>query len=511
MIRTQQEINNLYQQFRAAYPDGTRIDYAGQYPGECLSKEKRWLDTLRNGYVNGPMAAPASTNGFGDGYWLDPPAMVTEFFDPQPYNPNGSYPLGSLFVYTKSGHIGTLLDNQPGQPTALVYQQNADPEGSGAHTAQRGKARIDGILVIRVAQPAVHAPYTPTTDGFPKHLQLVRTTHEWDCNRTDFNDRAAHPIQQYNEGYDFVAQGLYTTQDGNKYYSPDMQNSGGFHIGDCDWYKAPAPVYTPPAAPVTAPLAEKYELITTVVYFPSAQDAKERSSKALGTIDAGTYIVVGRDEQAVKLSKDNRTDIGWINTFDNKIEEPKPVEVLQPAVEVQPTLPVDAPATDINLPVDLPAAPITEVSNPLPTGPKPQYNWIREDRLPVRLTSTNTLPVQMIDLEGKWPSQKLPAKKTEEYSMYADVDGTRYFIMERCRVHGWMFGVSENFLPKLPKATAYDRNANGKYDIVDVFEGFIDFGSKHFKQAVTTSAPKIEQVRQRTTKFIDGFSARKKQ
>jgi hypothetical protein len=103
------------------------------------------------------MGAPASTNGYGDGYWKDAPATGREFFDPQPYDPNATYPLGSLFVNTRSHHIGTLKDNQPGHPTAS--SMNRTPTLTApAHEAQRDKSRIDGILVLRVAPAAPPAP-----------------------------------------------------------------------------------------------------------------------------------------------------------------------------------------------------------------------------------------------------------------------------------------------------------------------------------------------------------------
>jgi hypothetical protein len=158
------------------------------------------------------------------------------------------------------------------------------------------------------------------------------------------------------------------------------------------------------------------------------------------------------------------------------------------------------------------------VSNTLPTGVKPQYNWIRDDRSAITLTSTNTVPVQMLDLEGKWPPQKLPAKITEEYTMYADVKGVRYYIMERCRVHGWMFGVSENFLPKLPKATYFDQDADGRYDIVEIIDtqlgNFIDFTSRSYQtiqDVIKPLAPKVVQASTRIGKTIEGITARKKQ
>jgi hypothetical protein len=326
-MKTQAEINDLLHQFMSNPTiNNQRVEYYG-YPGECLSLAKRWLDVVRNGYLNGPMAAPPATApgslGWGSDYWLNPPALLQELFDKQTYNPNAAYPAGSLFVNLATHHIGIMLDNQPGAGSAYVYHQNANPDHSPAHSGTRSKVNIDGILVLKVAPVAPPRPlYVATTDGFPKHLQLVRNASKWDCNRTDFNDRAAHPIEQHTEGYDFTAVALYTTQDGNRYYSPDMQNSGGFHIDDCDWYKAPSSPYVPPAAPLRPVLVTPYPVIKKLMVFETAEDAKGRRNYTGIDVEPGDYIEIERIESAVLLSKDNKTDIGWINTFDNKLRSP---------------------------------------------------------------------------------------------------------------------------------------------------------------------------------------------
>src|SRR4051812_3548374 len=102
-MRTQSEIDTLLKQLITTY-QGLKVDYWG-YPGECLSFNKRWIDTLRNGFVGGPMSAPPSNNGLGSGYFIAPPAQVKELFDEQPYNHNADYLAGSMFTYSGSGHI----------------------------------------------------------------------------------------------------------------------------------------------------------------------------------------------------------------------------------------------------------------------------------------------------------------------------------------------------------------------------------------------------------------------
>jgi hypothetical protein len=170
-MATQAQIDSLLQQFMHRY-NGQKPDYWG-YPGECLSLNKRWVDILVNGRLDGPMQAPASNNGYGTGYWVSPPALINQLFVKQNYDPNASYPAGSMFTYMSSGHIGIMMNNQPGSGTALVYQQNADPDGSPAHLAQRAKSRINGILVLKVDAPA--PPPSQPTQGA---IEMINTAEE---------------------------------------------------------------------------------------------------------------------------------------------------------------------------------------------------------------------------------------------------------------------------------------------------------------------------------------------
>lgn len=157
---TQAEANQLLDQFKAVYA-GQKADYYG-YLGECLSLNKRWLDTLINksvpGLNKGKQQAPASGNGKGSGYYTNfanLPALHP-YFTPEPWNPAKTYPRGSMVVYSPTSHIA-IYENS-GATAATVFEQNADPDSSAAHTAQRGNSRIDGILILKIDAPAPPAP-----------------------------------------------------------------------------------------------------------------------------------------------------------------------------------------------------------------------------------------------------------------------------------------------------------------------------------------------------------------
>lgn len=191
-------------------------------------------------------------------------------------------------------------------------------------------------------QPAPLPPYS-TEAMAPHRLQLTQASSKWDCNRTDFEDRRTHPISEFPAGYDFVANATYTTLDGNRYYVDDVQNSGGFHIGDCTDYVAPVVPYVPPTAPVKGTPAERYTLHTTLMTFPTANDA-QFSTNAQQTLRPKKYYVWNKQDKIYQLGEDNSHEpVGnWVNTKFNVREvpksvkvEPKPVTVLHKPSDVK--------------------------------------------------------------------------------------------------------------------------------------------------------------------------------
>jgi hypothetical protein len=523
-MATQAHINDLVNSIVNSYT-GDRIGYHGGFSGECTSPVKYYVEAVTG------RTAPYMANDRADGWGTNFPGELAPYFTHEVYQPGKAYPRGTILTWN-SPHIAMVLGHD-GSNTVTVFEQNADPEGSPCKTVSRiinnqwhtCNYAFVPIIEAPVAVPVSPSNYMSYTSQIPTKLQRTNKiqTHWWNLSNPTGDINNFHPAATLNVNTEFPIGGYATNRNFPMYryamnpddyaraVSGDYSTNNGINVSDLEDIPAPPP-YVPPAAPLRPVLVTPYPVIKKLMVFETAEDAKGRRNYTGIDVEPGDYIEIERIESAVLLSKDNKTDIGWINTFDNKIEEPKPVEILQPATPpAQPTLPVDAPPTDITIPVDLPAPPVTDMSNTLPTGVKPQYNWIRDDRSAITLTSTNTVLVQMLDLEGKWPPQKLPAKITEEYTMYADVKGVRYYIMERCRVHGWMFGVSENFLPRLPKATYFDQDADGRYDIVEIIDtqlgNFIDFTSRNYQKiqdVIKPLAPKITPVTKNTKQFIDG-------
>jgi hypothetical protein len=443
-MRSQTDIDALLKQLMDIY-NGLLVDYWG-YPGECLSYAKRWLDTLRNGVVNGPMAAPASPNGYGDGYYSAPPLMVKEYFeaDLQPYDHNADYPAGSLFTYSGSHHIGILLNNNPGQPYATVSHQNANPDHSPVHTGQRDKTKIDGILPIRVARPA--APYTMTVQPFPSRdrYKVRPGMQKWDLDQPNFQAIKDNPIGHAGDDtYIWVTDWL-TRSDLPQYtyYLEDGSKHQGWNRNDLELSPIP---YVPPAPPISATPVEFYTLITNVMRFSSPTDALHHQNYQ-GDLTEGQYIVIAKQEKAYNLSDDNMKDRGWwINIDDNRIPDPTPpapqqdTDIVHPEVE-----PVDFPATI--------------------EQPKIVSHSLRADGAVVMYQATNSQPIEIKDYQtGREPITMQPYNYSSETGKNAPVPLVSTFTVERYRVRrtqkvakaGWFYGVPMSALElyELPEAT----------------------------------------------------------
>ena len=523
-MRTQAEINALLDQLMATY-DGQRPDYWG-YAGECLSYNKRWIDTLRNGYVGGPMSAPPAPNGYGSSYWISPPGAVSELFSKEAYDPNRQYPRGSMFTWSGSGHIGILLDNQPGAPTALVSHQNADPDGSPVHTSQRSKARIDGILIIRVAAPAPVAPAAPqppytVIETYPggKLIRLNKPANLWGMNYREFEYMASHPVEAHAAGEVWTVTNKVAHVNGHHYYRREGQVDG-FNVADCDDYTPP-----PPAPPRPIPQLYNYTVITRVMRFTSATDALHHQNVS-GDIEAGEYIVISKQDNAYNLSDDNMKDRGWwVNTADN---------VIAPIPDLTPVPQQD---TDIVHPE------VEPVDMGIPTipadAPKIVTRSLRPDGAVVLYRATNMHPVEIRDYQsGQATITMQPYNyssatgKNELVPLVATfvVDGSEYGLTQKVKKLGFLYGVPMDIcelyvpvpatepteaivLPTRTHLSPLDHNADGKVDLRDFTDGigdFIDFTGKWFKDVSTTIIPKATVSKQRIGKAIDGFTARKK-
>lgn len=407
------------------------------------------------------------------------------------------------------GHTGWATGNVNSSQFELLEQNGQTGNGLGEggdaiRVRWVDKSRIAGVLrFIPVAQPvASPAPKYQLTETYPQGRQIrlnKQPTNLWGMNY-DFDIMSRNPVEVHNAGEVWTVTTKVHHIDGYDYYRRDGQIDG-FNVADCDDYTPPAPPVAPqvintPNVPV--PKVEQYPVITKLMVFDTAEDAKGRRNYTGTDIEPDTYIVIQKDEQAYLLSKNNRTDIGWVNTYDNKPPAPEPV---------QPTLPVDAPATDETLPVDLGPAILSPVEPPV-SLPKLQFEMIN----PIMLSAAITAPKTYTDLENpKNPNViELTPGKAVEYSMKA-WNGSEYFYVPTfCMKKGWRHGIPEADLA-LPTSThrpnRMDVNRDGKVNLFDISDGIQDFIwtplKRTYQQYATpeTLKPLVDKSKQ----FIDGY------
>lgn len=499
-MRNQQEIDSLLQQLIAQYA-GQRPDYYG-YAGECLSLVKRWVDVVRNGNLNGAMGAPPSTDGWGSGYWSQPPEVISELFEKQGYDGNAIYPAGSLFVNVRTHHIGILLDNQPGSNYAHVFQQNANPDGSAAHTGDRLKANIDGILVLKVAAPQPVVTHQITDYSSPIKYNVAEGYNEWDLSGNTFAEVASHPVDTAGPNKVIDVQAVLHIQGSDleqyQYYLEDRNSLRGWNSADCSPYVAPAKPYQPPAKPIEIPGVTYYTVLPDVIKsYATADDAKR--DNPTGVKAKGQYIELQRDGQAVKLVKSNSDINGdfWVNDYENKVDKP-----------AAPALPV------VSQPVDAPPI-LTQVVNitPTPTADKLNYGWIRDDHQPVWFHTLNVSPQVFKDLEhpDTVSPASLPANKNVRFSMWTQKGNVTYFIPTLSVAQGNRHGIPETILheigPDLPQPnilTTVEEDTKTWFD-------FIETEGKRAYTLIRDITPvKISQTTVKAKQFIDGFKAGRK-
>lgn len=503
-MRDQATINDLLQQCIAQYA-GQRPDYYG-YAGECLSLAKRWVDIVKNGNLNGQMQAPASSDGWGSGYWSNPPVLIGELFDRQGYDPNADYPAGSLFVNVRSHHIGILVSNNPGQATATVFEANADPDGSPAHTAQRSKSRIDGILVIKVAAPPPPAPAVThhVTDYSAPIKYLVGEGHnKWDLSGNTFADVAAHPVDTAGPNKVITVTAVLhiigSDLEQYQYYLEDRNNLQGWNSQDCSPYVEPPKPYQAPAAPLPIPQVNYYDLQTTVAYFDTATDA-QKDINAKGTVNKGKYVLLKSDGMARQITKNNADTVTyWINDLDNKV----------PEVAATPTLPVDPPAPKTE-PVNDTSATSTIIADvtPIKQAKPVEWGWLNPDHSPTVFRYKGTTPVPIKDLEGLKPSLTMNAGLQGPISRYTMVNGTEYLIPDSEFKKGNAYGIPSMLMEPLdlPQKVEYQATQTEEKWLT-----YLETGFSSARRLITDITPmQLDKAAYRTKQLIDGFKAGRK-
>lgn len=411
---------------------------------------------------------------------------------------------------TQPGHIGIATGN--GDPNSVeILEQNGLGSGTGLGRDAIGTRMIPRnriactLRYIPVALPLLHFDVQPIAR---KTIALITADNLYGFDFTSTADMDTHPLGQYPKGYQETVTAIATRSDGTEYYLVEPTSRSGFNRANCQDYVAPIP-YTPPAAPLPIPKVEYYDLVTTVMTFKDSESATYKQN-AQGTIDAGTYIVLESTASAKHLIKKNTDKTSyWIHTSDNvkpaKAVEPIPEPVVEAAPQITPvviTPVVEAEAQD---------TPIM-LTNEVKDKPKPNYYWIDErNHFPVRLRSTNSIPIPIHDLDRDHADQQLPPHWEGDYSMWAEVNGITYFLPDKTRKSGWMYGVSEDMVTEIKPRL--DINRNGISDTAEIgvnWDKFVDIIPRWVSKTAPVIIPKVSQTTTKIGKTIDGFVAKRK-
>lgn len=231
------------------------------------------------------------------------------------------------------------------------------------------------------AEPDI--PRFTVTETYPvgKQIRLNKQpTNLWGMNY-DFDQMVKNPVEVHNVGEIWTVTNKVHHSNGYDYYRREGQVDG-FNVLDCDDYTPPAP-YVPPAPPVEAKLAERYELVVDLLAYSSPIDAAMQKTPK-GELKAGKYIVWSRENDMINLTTDNGKDQNqWIDPKKN-------------VVPIAPVVPPKIVTTIQEAAKDIP------VIRPIERDKwKASIASFNIDRSPEYFWATNASQMLIKDLEGK--------------------------------------------------------------------------------------------------------------
>jgi hypothetical protein len=505
-----------FDDFRNNHPTGSRVgDDSLVASGEETERTKYQCVSLVKAYIRECYNLEPGAWGNAIHYWTrTAQPLLTKFQQVS----NSEAQKGDIVILwgvnnNPLGHIGIATGGLTATTVDILEQNGSTGGGTGTgqdaiRTRWVARSRVAGLLrPVAVAQPVAtpssYMSYTPAS-GVKRANKII--TNWWNLNNptADINNfRIANtltlhtpfPIGGYAVNRNFPQyRYAMTPEDYQRAVSGDYSTNNG--INEADLEDIPVPPYVPPAAPEPVKLAERYTVITRLMAFSNADDARGHQN-VQRDIEPGEYYVFSKVDKCYNLTDSNVHDRGWwINTADNVIQEP-PV----------PTLPVDPPKQPDFEPVD----------NPPAIEPAFKYFFINADKQPRLYRSVGGNNEEAIELDNRHAPLPLKSDWKGYCTYFAMVDGHPYYISDKL-LEQYHFGIAKHLIkevveePEQPKpvparVSSFDVNRDNKVN----WDDFIDFGSKLIDRTRTTIAPlapKITEAKIRAVKTMDGFVRR---
>jgi hypothetical protein len=282
--------------------------------------------------------------------WANNPSMLSAY-DWIANNPNDSNQLpnqgdiviwGGNLPYTNgAGHIAFYDHNLTGHQF-MSFGQNSG--GPSAHFQSHSWDYVVGWYHFRQTPPAlvIINPITSYESISPVIAMVTnkQPTVWWGLNNTTTDFNSFYPAAKLDFGTQFEVAGYahhingqtyaMSPTDFNRAIQGDFSTNNGVNVNDLSTIPVVAPVYTPPQAPVTVPLATKpYSVIVTIKAYPSDTDAKN-DTNASTTVAPGEYLIYKTaDSGMLYIGKTQGEVKYWINPAEN--HEPV-IEVVKPNV-----------------------------------------------------------------------------------------------------------------------------------------------------------------------------------
>lgn len=376
---------------------GKVVDYDGvaANAGQCVQLVEIWCQAL---------GTPVEWHNAADWFYDYGGAFAASWdkVTNDPSNPNQTPLPGDIVVFSKSlpgssgyGHIDIFVRN-----ITTTTWVGFDSNWSGKQ-AQQITHNWSYVLGWFTPKFSIAPPPTYTLSVAPFSGTYTVHGNKWNLDAPNFDAIVSGAVAGApSEPLTFTALLARSDLPQYTYYLEDGNIHQGYNALDCTLYVPPAPVYTPPAGPVTVPVVTfDYMLLVNVPGYPNAAaNARDHSGTSV-TLNPGKYLqYTTSSDGMIYVGRDGLTSKYWINPADNVEKEPDPVVEPVETPDPTPTTPVVVtPPTPVET-----AATIRKSFQPFRDGGKPIECIVSKNVMATdRLHNGHEITVNRYDRDGE--------------------------------------------------------------------------------------------------------------